>query len=56
MSGNAAEMLLEKGSTKGGRWNSTGYHVRIDAEDEYADWEDPSPYIGIRPVVVVKMK
>jgi len=56
MSGNAAEMLQEKGSTKGGSWNSTGYHVRIDAEDEHAGWEEPNPYIGFRPIVVVRKK
>ncbi|MEM8524048.1 MAG: M56 family metallopeptidase [Bacteroidota bacterium] len=56
MSGNAAEMLQAKGSTKGGSWNSTGYHVRIDAEDEYAGWEEPNPYIGFRPIVVVRKK
>ncbi|MEL6720926.1 MAG: SUMF1/EgtB/PvdO family nonheme iron enzyme, partial [Bacteroidota bacterium] len=56
MSGNAAEMLQEKGSTKGGSWSSTGYHVRIDAADEYAGWEESNPYIGFRPIIVVKKK
>lgn len=56
MSGNAAEMLQEKGTTKGGSWNSTGYHVRIDAADEYAGWEEPNPYIGFRPIVMVRKK
>jgi len=48
MSGNVAEMLQEKGRTKGGSWNSTDYYVRLDTEDEFAGWEKPSPMIGFR--------
>lgn len=48
MSGNVAEMLTEKGRTKGGCWNSTGYYVQIQAEDEFAGFEKPSPFIGFR--------
>lgn len=48
MSGNVAEMLAEKGSTKGGSWRSSAYYIRIDAEDEFAGWEKPSPLIGFR--------
>ena len=47
-SGNAAEMLAEPGKTKGGSWNSFGYYIRIDAEDEYAGFTVPSPQIGFR--------
>ena len=47
MSGNVAEMLLEKGATKGGSWGSSGYYVRIDAEDEFQGMES-SPYVGFR--------
>jgi len=53
MSGNVAEMLQETGRTKGGSWRSTGHDVRIDAEDEFAGFIDPSPMIGFRPVVIV---
>ncbi|MEM9888057.1 MAG: M56 family metallopeptidase [Bacteroidota bacterium] len=56
MSGNVAEMLQAKGSTKGGSWNSTAYYIRIDAEDEYAGWERPSPFVGFRPVMVARKK
>jgi len=48
MSGNAAEMLAETGRTKGGSWNSYGYHIQIDAEDEYEGFTKPSPMIGFR--------
>lgn len=47
MSGNVAEMLQEKGHTKGGSWGSSGYYVRIDAEDEFQGVES-SPYVGFR--------
>jgi hypothetical protein len=53
LSGNAAEMLLEKGSTKGGSWGSSGYYVRIDAEDEFEGFES-SPYVGFRYFMEVK--
>ncbi len=48
MSGNVAEMIIEKGRTKGGSWNSVGNDVKIDAEDEYEGFEVGSPYIGFR--------
>jgi len=48
MSGNVAEMLAESGRTKGGSWASTGYYIRIDAEDEYAGITKPDPRIGFR--------
>ena len=48
MSGNVAEMLAEKGQTKGGSWASSGYYIRIDAEDEYAGITQPDPRIGFR--------
>lgn len=53
LSGNAAEMLFEKGRTKGGSWNSSGFSMRIEAADEYEGFEGSSPYIGFRPVVIV---
>jgi len=53
MSGNVAEMLNEKGNTKGGSWASTGYYIRIDTEDEYAGVTKPSPQIGFRYFVEV---
>ncbi len=56
MSGNVAEMLSENGRTKGGSWNSTGYYLQIEAEDEYAGFSAPSTFIGFRPIVVIKKK
>jgi len=50
LSGNAAEMLAEKGHTKGGSWGSSGYYIRIDAEDEFEGFTS-SPYIGFRYVM-----
>jgi len=47
-SGNVAEMLAEEGRTKGGSWASSGYYIRIDVEDEYAGFQEPSPFIGFR--------
>ena len=53
MSGNVAEMLAEAGQTKGGSWASTGYYIRIDAEDEYAGITKPDPRIGFRYFVEI---
>ncbi len=53
MSGNVAEMLAERGQTKGGSWASTGYYIRIDAEDEYAGITEPDPRIGFRYFVEI---
>lgn len=54
MSGNVAEMLFEKGNTEGGSWNSSILQMKITAEDEYRGLTPPSPYIGFRPVAVIK--
>jgi len=55
MSGNAAEMIsTPQNRTKGGSYNSTGYHIQIEAEDEYEGWTEPSPFIGFRPVMDVE--
>lgn len=53
MSGNVAEMLSEKGRTKGGSWASSGYYIRIDAEDEYVGFTEPAPMIGFRYFVEI---
>jgi formylglycine-generating enzyme required for sulfatase activity len=45
MSGNVAEMTLEKGISKGGSFNSYGGEIRIDAVKKY---EESSPEIGFR--------
>jgi formylglycine-generating enzyme required for sulfatase activity len=51
MCGNVAEMTREKGTALGGSWNDTGYDVRIMSEKSY---NEPSPIIGFRPVLVRK--
>ena len=48
MSGNVAEMISEKGKTKGGSWASTGYYLQIDVEGENDGISEPSPMIGFR--------
>lgn len=48
LSGNVAEMLSEQGRTRGGSWQSFGYYLRLDSEDEYAGFTDASPLIGFR--------
>ncbi|MBI5219793.1 MAG: SUMF1/EgtB/PvdO family nonheme iron enzyme [Bacteroidia bacterium] len=53
LSGNVAEMIAEKGKTKGGSWRSSGYDVRIDLTDTY---EKSSVEIGFRCVMVVLEK
>ena len=53
LSGNVAEMLAEPGRTKGGSWETTGYYLRIDAEDAYAGWTEPQPGIGFRVFIEV---
>lgn len=52
LAGNAAEMLAEKGHTKGGSWGSSGYYLQIDAEDEFEGFTY-SPYVGFRYVMEV---
>ena len=45
LSGNAAEMVLEKGLAKGGSYNDPGYDVRISSKKYY---DSPSSEIGFR--------
>ena len=53
MNGNVAEMISEKGKALGGSWNSTGYDVRNESVMTY---NAPSPFVGFRPVMTVKVK
>jgi len=49
MAGNVAEMVESKTRrTLGGSWQNTGYYLRLDAEDPYAEVEGPHPAIGFR--------
>lgn len=51
MCGNVAEMITEEGKAVGGSWNDTGYDVRVESMQDY---EEASPYVGFRPVMVMK--
>ncbi len=51
--GNVAEMIDVKGVAMGGSWSSTGYNVKITSEFNY---DEPSPFIGFRPVKVRKVR
>ncbi|MDR1112595.1 MAG: formylglycine-generating enzyme family protein [Bacteroidales bacterium] len=45
VSGNAAEMVQEKGIAMGGSWASSGYNVRVSSEQKY---DAPSTTVGFR--------
>ncbi|MBX7241401.1 MAG: formylglycine-generating enzyme family protein [Bacteroidia bacterium] len=51
MSGNVAEMTLEKGYSKGGSWFSPRDKVEISQFEMY---EKPEPFVGFRVFMVVK--
>jgi sulfatase modifying factor 1 len=53
MCGNVAEMVAEKGMAVGGSFDSPGYDVRVESKEEY---QDASPLIGFRPVMIIKEK
>jgi formylglycine-generating enzyme len=48
MLGNVAEMIQEKGRTKGGFWESTGYYLNPFGKDEFEGFTGSSKYIGFR--------
>lgn len=50
MSGNAAEMVMEKGLAKGGSFMDPGYNVRINSRKYYLH---PEPTVGFRMVLEV---
>lgn len=56
MSGNAAEMLRDHGAHKGGSWESEEPAIRIDGPDPYKGITTASPYIGFRPVAIIRKK
>ena len=51
MCGNVAEMIKEEGKAVEGSWNDTGFDVRVESMQDYTG---ASPYVGFRPVMVVK--
>ena len=48
MSGNVAEMVSEKGKTKGGSWRDDVEYIAIDAPQNPEDNYAPSPTVGFR--------
>lgn len=48
MSGNVAEMLLEKGKTKGGSWQDSEEAMKIENDGKYGTYDAPQPTIGFR--------
>jgi|SRR5690554_1380513 len=48
MSGNVAEMLADKGHTKGGSWLDTAEAMKIDGKSKYSSFDSPKPTIGFR--------
>lgn len=53
LSGNAAEMLLEEGTTAGGSWRNYSTSLSIEAEDPFLDNFAPNRAIGFRWVMEV---
>lgn len=60
VSGNAAEMIKEKGKTLGGSWNSDAYYlsVNLNMYNEYRteSYTGPSPMVGFRIFMEIKKK
>jgi formylglycine-generating enzyme required for sulfatase activity len=48
MSGNVAEMLSEKGKTRGGSWQDVAEAMKIDSQGRYAEYSTPCPAVGFR--------
>jgi sulfatase modifying factor 1 len=53
MSGNAAEMISERGICMGGSWDDYGGDVTIRSE---ANYNEPGPTIGFRPIIIANEK
>lgn len=48
IAGNAEEMVMEEGISKGGSWNDTGYYLRVQAEEQYDVLKSASAERGFR--------
>ena len=53
MSGNVAEMVIEKGIAVGGNWNDPGGDITILS---YKKYSIPSPMVGFRPILIINNK
>jgi formylglycine-generating enzyme required for sulfatase activity len=56
MSGNVAEMLFEKGKTKGGSWLDSAEAMKIASNGKFAQYSQPCPAIGFRVFMEVLEK
>lgn len=52
MSGNVSEMIQDKDITKGGAWNNTEKELKIISASKI----EKSPYVGFRPILILKEK
>lgn len=50
MAGNAAEMILDSGITKGGSWKSNSYFLQINSKEKWG--LQPNPFTGFRVVLI----
>lgn len=53
ISGNVEEFVSEKGITKGGSWQDTGYYLRINVEEKYDTLSSASSARGFRFVMEI---
>ncbi len=53
MSGNVAEMVMEKGRTKGGSWFTCGGDANIFAPDPFDGDTSPKSFVGFRPAAYI---
>ena len=51
MTGNVAEMVKEKGISKGGGWRSTLEQCRVGKDTEYTK---PNAWLGFRCVCIIR--
>jgi formylglycine-generating enzyme required for sulfatase activity len=56
MSGNVAEMLFEKGKTKGGSWQDAAEAMKIASNGKFGQYSQPCPAIGFRVFMEVLEK
>lgn len=54
MNGNVEEMVKEKGVTKGGSWDDTGYYLQNSVEEHYGPGQPASYQRGFRFVMRIK--
>ena len=50
MTGNASEMVLQKGTSKGGSWNTLPENATITSKESYTE---ANPELGFRVIMIV---